>query len=121
MSFCRSQMELLKFPSDFNLNSSYYELEDTANGIMRNINELIKLGERVQSPMGRRQSWKVMRRQRSLSEPSLAPEDEVAIEIPPGSHLGRPQSPLMGSKVMEARPESGMSQSSAGTWEPPSN
>lgn len=86
--------------------------------MMRNINELIKLGERVQSPMGRTecgQSWRGMRRQRSLSEPSLAPEDDVAMDTPPGSHIGLPQSPLLGSKVIGGRPESVMSHSSSGT------
>lgn len=111
-------MEVLKFPSDFNLNSAYYELEETADGVMKNINELIKLGERVQSPMGRSEcgrGWRGIRRQRSLSEPSLAPEDDVAMETPPGSQIGLPQSPLLGSKVIRGRPDSIISQSSVGT------
>jgi hypothetical protein len=118
----RNRLEMLKFPSDFNINTSYYELEDTADGVMRNINDLIKVTEQAGSSRATPEgcvagsNTVVLRRQRSLSEPSLAVEEDVAMDTPPlASHSGRLQSPLLGSKVMEIRPNSVASQSSAGT------
>ena len=116
-SFSRSKLEMLKFPSDFNINSAYYELEESANDVMRNINDLISVGEKArlpratpEDPLPRGQEV-ILRRQKSLSEPSLAVEEDVAMETPPGGS----ESPILGSKVMEMRPESVASQSSAGT------
>ena len=112
-------MEMLKFPSDFNINSAYYELEETADGVMKNINELLKFGEKAQLLRDRSErtgSWRMTRRQRSLSEPSLGAEDDVAMDMLLESHHGLPQSPLLGSKVMEMRPESVTSQSSASEY-----
>lgn len=117
-----ARLEMLKFPSDFNINSTYYVLEDTADDVMRNINDLINVSGQAQlsratpdeNASGEREV--VLRRQRSLSEPSLAMEEDVAMEthalISCSSH---PQSPLLGSKVTDMRPESVTSQSSAGT------
>ena len=117
LPFLRTRLEMLKFPSDFNVNSAYYELEETADDVMRNINDFIKVSEsarplRVQgSEVGRNMA--VLRRQRSLSEPNLGVEEDVAMDTPP-LDCGHPQSPLVGSKVIEMRPESVASQSSAG-------
>ena len=106
---------MLKFPSDFNINSAYYELEETADGVMQNINKLIKVGETAKPPSGRSdhaRSWFV--RQRSLSEPSLCADDDVTMDTPLGSHHMLSQSPLLGLKVMDMRPDSVTSQSSSG-------
>ena len=56
----------------------------------------------------------LLRRQKSLSEPNLAVEaGDVAMDTPP---LNLPQSPMLGSNVMEIRPESVSSRSSAGVY-----
>ena len=116
----RTRLERLKFPSDSNLNSTYYELEETADDVMRNINKLIKIGERAGSARGTPEersegNMRMLRRQQSLSEPTLAVEDEVAMDTPPlMAHVSQPQSPLLGSEVMDMRPESVASHSSSG-------
>ena len=110
-------MEMLKFPSDFNINTAYYELEETADDVMKNIDELISVSKKAGSPGGgsgdELRGRVILRRQRSLSEPSLGAEDDVSVDTPP-LHGSIPQSPLLGAKVMEMRPESVTSHSSAG-------
>lgn len=113
----RNRLEMLKFPSDFNINASYYELEETADDVISNINDLIAVTQQARSSRelpeeciaGGNQRV-VLRRQRSLSEPSLGVDGDVAMDTPPV----HPQSPLLGSKVTEYRPESGASQNSSG-------
>lgn len=106
---------MLKFPSDFNVNSSYYEVVQTAGDVVRNMNDLINITQQSsrETPEeciagGNRV---ILRRQKSLSEPNLAVDGDIAMDTPPLNH---PQSPILGSKVMEIRPESVTSQSSAG-------
>ncbi|CAI8040309.1 hypothetical protein GBAR_LOCUS22470, partial [Geodia barretti] len=112
----RSRLEMLKFPSDFNVNSSYYE---TTGDVSKNMNDIT---EPQQPPPSSRETPEeciaggnrvILRRQKSLSEPNLAVEaGDDAMDTPP---LNLPQSPMLGSKVMEIRPDSVASQSSAGT------
>ena len=112
---------MLKFPSDFNVNSSYYE---TTGDVSKNMNDIT---EPQQPPPSSRETPEeciaggnrvILRRQKSLSEPNLAVEaGDDAMDTPP---LNLPQSPMLGSKVMEIRPDSVASQSSAGeyvSWE----
>ena len=120
----RARMDMLKFPSDFNINSTYYELEGAADDVMKNINELIKVGQRAKSPDSHPLHGQQLaeHRQLSLSEPNLSMggEEEEAAESQLLPWQLSPRGPSQRSNVMGLRPESITSQSSAGQSVTPS-
>lgn len=111
----RARLEKLKFPSEFDINSSYYKLEENAGTVVQLMNKMIRVGKRATwSPDV---TWN--HSQLSLSESNLNESDAEA-----GYRVISPESRPLSSLSVEqyqhlvrsrkARADSATSQSSAG-------
>lgn len=111
----RARLEKLKFPSEFDINSSYYKLEENAGTVVQLMNKMIRVGKRATwSPDV---TWN--HSQLSLNESNLNESDAEA-----GYRMISPESRPLSSLSVEqyqhlvrsrkARADSTTSQSSAG-------
>lgn len=111
----RARLEKLKFPSEFDINSSYYKLEENAGTVVQLMNKMIRVGKRATwSPDV---TWN--HSQLSLNESNLNESDAEA-----GYQMISPESRPLSSLSVEqyqhlvrsrkARADSATSQSSAG-------
>ena len=112
----RTRLEKLKFPSEFDINSSYHKLEENAGTIVQLMNKMIRAGKRANT-WSPDMTWN--RSELSLSESNLNESDAEAgyRVISPES---RPLSSLSGEQYQrlvrsrKTRADSATSQSSAG-------
>ena len=112
----RARLEKLKFPSEFDINSSYHKLEENAGTIVQLMNKMIRAGKRANT-WSPDMTWN--RSELSLSESNLNESDAEAGHrvVSPES---RPLSSLSGEQYQhlvrsrKTRADSTTSQSSAG-------